>query len=183
MSNQARWLLLSAVFAVLLAGGLMAGMGAEFDASVLVLSLAGVVLLLTLRQLFAMVAALAEGDEGALARAAGTPGGASQSALAQEQRRVLRAIKELDFDHAMGKLSVSDHTAILERYKLRAIELMRALDQRGPLHPETIASLEGGASGSNEDPSAHDCAACGVDNDADARFCKGCGASMLEVEA
>ncbi len=184
MSERGRWLLLSATLAVTLAGGLMVGMGAELDASVLVLSMAGVVLLATLRQMFAVVTALAGGDDGALARAAGSPGGVERSELAQEQRRVLRAIKELDFDHAMGKLSTADHTAILQRYKLRAVELMRGLDKGGALHPLTVTALEQGVNGSPEQiPSSADCGACGVRNDPDARFCKACGEGFAEGQS
>ena len=182
MSTRGRWLLLSVTLAVTLAGGLMVGMGAEFDASVLVLSLAGVVLLATLRQMFAVVVALAGGNEGALAQAAAAPGSVSRSALAQEQRRVLRAIKELDFDHAMGKLSTADHTTILQRYKLRAVELMRGLDEDGTLHPQTVTALERGVNSSPaRAASSHDCGACGVSNDADARFCKACGEGLVEA--
>lgn len=183
MSARGSWLLLSATLAVTLAGGLMVGMGAEFDASVLVLSLAGVVLLATLRQMFAVVAALAGGNDGALARAAGAPGGEERSVLAQEQRRVLRAIKELDFDHAMGKLSTADHTAILQRYKLRAVELMRGLDKGGALHPQTVTALAQGVDRSAaRTDSSLDCGACGIKNDVDARFCKACGEGLLEAQ-
>ena len=184
MSAGKRWALLSLGFAGTLAVGLVLGFDADAEASVLMLSIAGVVLLLSLRQMFAMVAALVEGNEGALARAASAAGDGSRSAQRQEQRRVLRAIKELDFDHAMGKLSAADHTAIMERYKLRAVELMRALDREGGLHPATVGLLEAGVASDAGLPAPGVCAcpACDVENDADARFCKACGVRM-EVEA
>ncbi|MGB1701100.1 MAG: hypothetical protein ACPHRO_14170, partial [Nannocystaceae bacterium] len=94
MSAGKRWALLSLGFAGTLAVGLVLGFDADAEASVLMLSIAGVVLLLSLRQMFAMVAALVEGNEGALARAASAAGDGSRSAQRQEQRRVLRAIKE-----------------------------------------------------------------------------------------
>ncbi len=42
------------------------------------------------------------------------------ASLRQEKRRLLQAIKELEFDFSMGKLSPSDYEDIVGRYKLRA---------------------------------------------------------------
>jgi hypothetical protein len=93
-----------------------------------------------------------------------------QRELRDEKRRLLRAIKELDFDHGIGKLSDQDHAAVLAAYKLRAIEVMRALDAEAEIHPELAAVLRRRHGGEGQT-----CPACAGRNDPDARFCKHCG--------
>jgi hypothetical protein len=120
--------------------------------------------------------------------------GVPQSRLREEKRRVLRAIKELDFDHSMGKLSSDDHRRVRERYQERAVEILRALDGRADLHPAAAAALarvEGraasAASVATDEPVIGDalgaaaapvCGACSGANEIDARFCKHCGARL-----
>jgi hypothetical protein len=91
--------------------------------------------------------------------------------LEREKALVLRSIKELEFDRAMGKVSDADFTAISQRLRARAMTLMQDLDRvtepaaavRTPAPPTGAASA---------------CAQCGAKNDADARFCKNCGAAL-----
>ncbi len=59
--------------------------------------------------MYAMVRALARPDS--LAQVGRGGGHFSQSELREEKRRLLRAIKELEFDHGMGKLSSADFEA------------------------------------------------------------------------
>jgi hypothetical protein len=49
-------------------------------------------------------------------------------ALEREKNLTLRAIKELEFDKAMGKLSESDWQEMSARLRVRAAGLMRQLD-------------------------------------------------------
>ena len=115
----------------------------------------------------------------------------SRAALEREKSLVLRSIKELEFDHAMRKVSDADYAAIGSRLRARALDLMRELDQ------EPAASRDGAA---DDTPVPDDtqsratavpagvfaqfsepglarpvCGVCGMENDADARFCKQCG--------
>src|SRR5438093_817320 len=55
-------------------------------------------------------------------------GARTRAALEREKMLALRAIKELDFDHAMGKLSESDWKDMSRRLRARAARLMRQLD-------------------------------------------------------
>src|SRR5918992_1235087 len=60
----------------------------------------------------------------------GTPvlGGPTRAALEREKTLVLRSIKELEFDHAMGKVSNKDFAEMSARLRARATGLIRQLD-------------------------------------------------------
>lgn len=54
--------------------------------------------------------------------------GRVRAALEREKALVLRTIKEIEFDHAMGKTAAGDFEEMRDRLKLRAIGLMRQLE-------------------------------------------------------
>ena len=58
-------------------------------------------------------------------------GGYTRAALEREKTLVLRSIKELEFDFAMGKIAQSDFDEMGGRLRARAIGLMRQLDAGG----------------------------------------------------
>jgi hypothetical protein len=129
----------------------------------------------------------------------------TRTALEREKMLALRAIKELEFDHAMGKIAPDDFRDMEARLRARALRLMRQLDAgagyrerierdllkrlgevKGP-KPESKsraratgseAEVTGPARRDNleEAPAAEQtCAGCSTANDPDARFCKACG--------
>lgn len=113
-------------------------------------------------------------------------GGRTRVALEREKTLVLRAIKDLEFDRAMGKVADKDFAEMGARLRARATSLLRELD-RGQgyrdeiereiakrVGPEAPRSPEGLR---HESPAAdvRRCASCGLANDRDARFCKNCG--------
>jgi hypothetical protein len=55
----------------------------------------------------------------------------TRAALEREKMLALRAIKELEFDRAMGKLSEEDFREMSNRLRARAARLMRQLDAGG----------------------------------------------------
>ena len=55
-------------------------------------------------------------------------GGRTRAALEREKSLVLRSIKELEFDRAMGKVSEKDFGEMSGRLRARAARLMRQLD-------------------------------------------------------
>ena len=55
-------------------------------------------------------------------------GGRTRAALERDKALTLRSLKELDFDHAMGKIAAGDYTEMRERLRARAIRLIRQLD-------------------------------------------------------
>lgn len=122
-------------------------------------------------------------------------GSRSRAALEREKTLVLRSIKELEFDRAMGKVSEQDFHDMAGRLRARAIGLMKQLDQDSsgyrelierelevrlkqvPLRSRQTAEEDTGAAAENE-PVAPTCGSCGTPNDADARFCKSCGSRV-----
>lgn len=116
-----------------------------------------------------------------------TIAGRTRVALEREKSLVLRSIKELEFDFAMGKIAKPDFDEMSARLRSRAVGLMKQLDAGGgyreQIRKEVQARLVGeqgargaqGAQGAQEAQGAVECEACGTVNDLDARFCKNCG--------
>jgi hypothetical protein len=117
--------------------------------------------------------------------------------LEREKLLTLRAIKELEFDRAMGKMSAADFDEMAGRLRARAMFLMRRLDAGSGGYREVIerelearVSRERGAAGAPrpggqaapDRPAAVTCA-CGAANDSDAAFCKRCGARLSPAGA
>ena len=123
--------------------------------------------------------------------------------LEREKMLVLRSIKELEFDRAMGKLSTKDFDEMAGRLRARAMSLMRQLDTNASygelIERELQARLSSPAARAKR-PGSKDVGpaskkvsqpdrvqalaepasdpgrcACGTQNDADATFCKRCG--------
>ena len=57
--------------------------------------------------------------------------GKRRKELEREKQSLLKALKELDFDHQMGKVSDKDFADISATYRARAIRVMRQLDEAG----------------------------------------------------
>ena len=51
--------------------------------------------------------------------------------LEREKRTLLKAIKEAEFDHLMGKLSDADAEKMIANYRARAIQVIRELEEPG----------------------------------------------------
>jgi len=117
----------------------------------------------------------------------------ARAALEREKMMVLRSIKELEFDKAMGKVAESDFQDMVGRLRGRAIGILTQLDSesegyRGLIEREVRARL--GQTGVEPGPTAAPasvppvapnalaCSGCGTTNDRDARFCKQCGAKL-----
>ena len=117
-------------------------------------------------------------------------GGRTRAALEREKILILRSIKELEFDRAMGKMSDEDFEEMSRRLRLRALTLMKQLDVEEPEYREMInkelvrrLGLESNDLGLLEDVTevgGFICEVCKTENDEDAKFCKGCGA-LLEA--
>ena len=165
--------------------------GARLEPATFGLIFAAATLLYALYTLFRVAQALARPSARILADAAELAARSSHAEQREERKRVLKAIKELDFDHAMGKISADDHRAVRERYQTRAVEVMRLLEDSPSLHPDLLALLavRGARAGALEaepgvpviaypEPTMAACLPCGGANDPDARFCKQCGSRL-----
>jgi hypothetical protein len=112
-------------------------------------------------------------------------GGRTRAALERDKTLVLRAIKELEFDRGMGKVSQPDFEEMSGRLRARAARLIAQLDAGGTHREEIEREIarrlgepppesQGAAIASNVE---RRCRACEKTLDLDARFCKHCGAS------
>ena len=99
-------------------------------------------------------------------------------ALEREKLLVLRSIKELEFDKAMGKVSAGDFDEMAGRLRTRAARLIRQLDAGGYRSQieQDLAKRLGEAAAVPQAVSF--CAQCGTARDADAKFCKNCGSKL-----
>ena len=118
----------------------------------------------------------------------------TRAALEREKMLALRAIKELEFDHAMGKVAEGDFVEIRDRLRPRALRLMRQLDgadayrqaierdlaSRVPPAPRAAAPSAPGpvVAPAAESGVARFCTQCGAPAEADARFCGMCGRAL-----
>ena len=142
---------------------------------------------------YRMLAPLALRDESLLAE---RPSERALAALEREKALVLRSIKELEFDRAMGKVSPKDFDEMAGRLRARAIMLMKQIDAGGSGYREMIErelqarlkKSDGPRAGSSDpalpvpaDRAVRTCISCGTTNDHDAAFCKRCGKSLAAV--
>jgi hypothetical protein len=104
----------------------------------------------------------------------------TRAALEREKALVLRSIKELEFDHAMGKLAERDWEEMSTRLRARAARLIRQLDAgagyRAQIERELNARIASPAEAAPAGERA--CRSCQTVNEPDARFCKACGARL-----
>ena len=120
-------------------------------------------------------------------------GGRTRIALEREKALVLRSLKELEFDFAMGKMSRADFDEMAGRLRRRAVGLMRQLDAGGGYREQIQKEVEqrlgqplpeGGdrpflsAEALGAKAEGLSACECGTLNDPDARFCKSCGAKL-----
>src|SRR5688572_2131741 len=126
-----------------------------------------------------------------------TIGGRTRTAMEREKTLVLRSIKELEFDYAMGKVAKADFDEMHGRLRARAVGLMKQLDAGGGYKEQIAKEVEDRLRRSEGDGFSHrqnhgdesatakavalqtgECGQCGTLNDEDAKFCKNCGAKL-----
>jgi hypothetical protein len=99
-----------------------------------------------------------------------------RAALEHEKSLALRTIKELEFDHAMKKISDEDFREMSIRLRARATRLMKQLDAGASYRTLIERDLARRLGEVVEKTRASTtCAKCSTANDPDARFCKSCG--------
>ena len=202
LARTASWVLPMATVAAAILVGTLLGIGPAF----LVMAsgaLVGVILLLwaSLRTLGGE-APLAEG----LVAAAAT--NSTVSDVAERKRRVLRALKDLEHEHSVGKIDDDDYAQINARYRKEAKDILKEMDvEIEPLRAKAEAMArahlakrglaEGAGDGvaakaeeaPTERPSRKEvdtriaCPKCRTSNDADAAFCKKCGGPLAKPDA
>jgi hypothetical protein len=134
------------------------------------------------------------------ALAASRPASGPKGALAERKRRVLRSLKDLENEHALGKIDDGDYATFVTRYREEAKEIMREMDEetapelaeaerianeylqaRGLTGKEPPAvAVSADRSAENRDPDRLKCSVCGASNESDSAFCKACGGAMTQ---
>ncbi len=177
-----------------LASTVITGFAVGFGPAILVL--ASTALLSTIALLWASLRTLS-GDAPlptALEAAAGRR--ERVDAPTEKKRQVLRALKDIEAEHALGKIEEADYVELAARYREEAKDLMRgmeaevapALEEAERVASEYLKARKprggGGKPAERKDaaPSAPArrvaCGTCSASNEADAAFCKGCGARL-----
>lgn len=111
----------------------------------------------------------------------------SRAALERDKTLTLRAIKELEFDRAMGKVADEDFKDMVGRLRARAISTMKQLDEGGSYRDIIERELQkrvGAGVKTTPEPVrgvSYAACACGTSNDIDAKFCKSCGGKLEAV--
>lgn len=116
--------------------------------------------------------------------------------LAVRKRMLLRALKDLDNERALGKLDAEDHDALASTYRAELKDVLRRMDESLAPYRKKAEELaasyladQGGAAPAKavtkvETPrepataTRQACSACGTSNEPDARFCKKCGKGL-----
>lgn len=148
------------------------------------LSLSAGALVWVARLLFQAARALVESGETAMALEEKAASGRRRKELEREYYNLKRALKELELDHAMAKVSAEDYDDIRTRYRERAVRILRQLDQdqgaayyRSQIEADLGARRQALAQAPSlvENTIVGQCVKCATRNDSDAIFCKSCG--------
>ena len=107
-------------------------------------------------------------------------GGRTRGALEREKTLVLRSIKDLEFDRAMGKVSEKDFAEMSTRLRARAAGLLRQLDAGSGYRQQIEQEIEKRV-GKVQAKAVQYCTQCGTPYDPDAKFCKNCGKNLRET--
>jgi hypothetical protein len=112
----------------------------------------------------------------------------ARAVLEREKALALRALKDLEFDRSMGRMSQADFDEMSARLRGRALSLMKQLEEDGTGYRSIIERelsarvaarhLERTAPAAQpQAPATADksLCGCGTRNDPDAAFCKRCG--------
>lgn len=95
--------------------------------------------------------------------------------LEAERQDIVRAIRELDFDHRTRKINDEDYKQLREGYVQRGAAVLRELSATSERDVDAEIEQRVAALRSVGDASARACAACGATVDAADRFCPKCG--------
>ena len=130
----------------------------------------------------------------------------SIDAVGERKHTVLRALKDLEHEHFVGKIDDADYEQISNEYRSKAKELMREMDadveplraraeelaraylKKHGVHADGAAAPTALGDADSDEvapdaavtsaPSRIECVECYVSNEPDATFCKKCGATL-----
>lgn len=100
--------------------------------------------------------------------------------LERDKQAVLKAIREIELDYQMRKVAEPDYKEMLQRYRTRAMRIIRELDAGDNFRPLIEEELKTRLAAMAAAPAstAAACPSCSTANDPDALFCKKCGTKL-----
>jgi len=124
--------------AVWLLGTVVAGL--MFGVQIVLLVLAAGALTLVITLMWSSVQSLTGGTPLGFEEALGM---GAPSKVEEEKRAVLRALKDLEYERGVGKISPEDYAELLAKYRADAKRLIQSVDEAlGPARQEVEAALE-----------------------------------------
>jgi hypothetical protein len=162
------------------------GAGLGPGAPLVLLALGGLVLGFSALALFRVIDPLIHGER---VRAEVNKESVRLRELERDKQLVLRAIREVEHDYQMRKVSEAHYQEMIQRYRARAMRLIREIDAgddfRTLIEQELkarLAALDAAAEGPGA-PAGRACPACAAGNDPDAVYCKKCGKALAAAPA
>ncbi len=191
LARYVAWGLPAATVAGASATGAVSGIGPG------ILVLAGGTVLITIAFFWASIRTLSGDAPVAEALTRRTLSSTRSDDAEARKRTFLRALKDLELEHAIGKIDDADFSALTQSYRAQAKAVMRELDGRTePMreraeeiarrHMEKRGVLARGAAAEGRTPPMEgesrpirvECVSCQASNEPDARFCKKCGGTL-----
>jgi ribosomal protein L40E len=114
------------------------------------------------------------------------------SELTDKKRRALRALKDLEQEHSLGKIDEADYKELAAQYRSQAKDVIREMDDAIAPYREKAEALvqahlekQKKSAAKEEEPEADQraCPKCETKNDSDATFCKKCGEKLASEDA
>jgi|HubBroStandDraft_6_1064221.scaffolds.fasta_scaffold582742_2 hypothetical protein len=174
------------------AATLVVGVMASFGSALLVL--ASTALLSTIVLLWASLRTLS-GDAPLPSDLEASPARRGRvDALSEKKREVLRALKDMESERAIGKIDEADYADVSARYREEAKAIMRemgaevapAMDEAERVATEYLKGHGAGPKPAKPAPAKPTarvaCKGCEASNEPDAAFCKSCGARLSSKE-
>ena len=111
--------------------------------------------------------------------------------LNTKKEEIYSAIKEMEFDHKMGKLSEEDYLNLREKYRAKAIGSLKGMDElkrkkgfsrdiEDEIEKEVLAIRRDGRKGRPKRGEAVFCTQCGRRRSPGDRFCSSCGTKLAK---
>ena len=106
-----------------------------------------------------------------------------------EKEEIYSAIKEMEFDHKMGKLSEGDYLNLREKYRAKAIGSLKGMDElesKGGVSKDIEDEIEKEVLtlrmdiGKGSQGGTAFCTQCGKERSLKDRFCSWCGAKLAK---
>jgi rubrerythrin len=106
--------------------------------------------------------------------------------LEAEKEEIYRAIKDMEFDYKMGKLSGDDYRNLSERYRAKAVESLKRIEEQAgrekDLAEEIEEEIEKEVLALRERPKKGEgffCTQCGQKASPGDQFCSRCGRKLI----